>query len=478
MKKSVTLILAILILVVLIAMLIFTNNKKAQEEADTSSKMNTSTESSSSDTTNENIPVLSLTTNDITSVTVEVADETLTYIPGEENWSIQGYEDYDLDQSSLNYKAKTLLTLSASRKLEVTDLSEYGLNQPTKTATYTLKDGTTIKLLIGNFTLDQSNLYVMLESDPSIVYMTPSIIYNCMESDISAFRNTELETPESESISKITISGTEFPSMTIGINDEQNGIITAYDLTTDTLDHIDVSNNSFDKLVNALPEFTVDSFIADNVTDLSAYGLDQPKLHLIIEFYDSSIPLEEGTLPATTTTLDFIWGNELENGKIAFMRTGENSVYAMDASFLDTFKEVATPFILSSKFIELPNIQNVKTIDIAYTDATYHIDVDDANTSYALNNKSIEKDAFKALYRSVIGIYAELELETKSEDTAPEVTITYTMQDGSTRAAIFTKSTSSQYYQTVLHGNMIVGCSKTQLSNLKVALDEALNASA
>ena len=150
----------------------------------------------------------------------------------------------------------------------------------------------------------------------------------------------------------------------------------------------------------------------------------------------------------------------------------------MDANFLSTFKEVATPFSLSSKFIELPNIQDVKAIDIAYADSTYHIDVDETNASYALNNKSIEKDAFKALYRSVVGIYAEIELEDKSEDTTPEVTITYTMQDGSTRAAVFTNSNSSQYYQTVLNGTMIVGCSKTQLSNLKTTLDEALNASA
>lgn len=301
------------------------------------------------------------------------------------------------------------------------------------------------------------------------------------EASTSSETNPSSESPSNdaapESMAKVTISGTEFASMTIGVNDEQNGIITAYDLTTDTLDRIDVSNNSFDKLVNALPDFTVGSLIADHVTDLSAYGLDQPKLHLIIEFYDSSIPFEEGTFPATTTTLDFIWGNELEDGKIAFMRTGETSVYAMDASFLPTLKELATPFSLSSKFIELPKIQNVKAIDIAYADATYHIDVDEANASYTLNNKSIEKDAFKALYRSVIGIYAEAELEDKSDDTTLEVTITYTMQDGSTRAAIFTKSNNSQYYQTMLHGSMIVGCSQAQLSNLKTTLDEALNES-
>ena len=471
MNKSVTLILAILILAALIGTLIFTNNKQSQAEVNPSPETTISTESN----TDESIPVLNLTVEDITSVTVEIADTSLTYIPGVENWSIQDYEDYDVDQSSLNYKAKTLLTLSGTRKLTATDLSQYGLDNPSKTATYALKDGTTIKLLVGNFTLDQSSIYVMLESDPTTVYITPSIIYNCMESDISKFRNTELETPESESISGIKISGTDFETMNISISSEQNGIVTAYDLTTDTFDHVSVSNSSFDTLVNALPDFTVDIFIADNVTDLSTYGLDHPRLHLIIDFYDPNIALGGNNLPATTTTLDFIWGNELEDGKIAFMRTGESSVYSMDASFLSTFKEVATPFNLSSKFIELPNINDVKAIDVAYADATYHLDVDEANTKYALNNKSIEKDAFKALYRSVIGIYAEIEVDEKSTNTTPEVTITYTMHDGSTQVATFMEATSNQYYQTVLNGSMIVGCSKTQLSNLKTTLDEALS---
>lgn len=302
------------------------------------------------------------------------------------------------------------------------------------------------------------------------------------EASTSPQANTSTESDSSDtntkSISRLSISGTDFPSMTVEISAKQNGIITAYDLITDTLDHVSVNNSTLDTLINSLPDFSVDSLIADDVTDLSAYGLDQPKLHLVIDFYNPSIPFEEGSFPDITTTLDFIWGNELEDGKIAFMRTGEKSVYSMDASFLDALKEVATPFNLSSKFIELPYISDVKAIDITYADATYHIDVDEANASYALNNKSIEQDAFKALYRSVIGIYAELELEDKSEDTTPEVTITYTMQDDSTKSAIFTQSTNDEYYQTVLNDSMIVGCSKTQLSNLKTTLDEALNASA
>lgn len=290
------------------------------------------------------------------------------------------------------------------------------------------------------------------------------------------------ETPPEESpstsIAQLSLSGSEFPTMTLELGDEQNGIILTYELTTDVLDHVDVSSNSFDKLVNALPDFQVDSLIAEETTDLSAYGLDQPKLHLVIDFYDSSLPLEEGNSPTITSTFDFIWGNELSDGKIAFMKTGEKSVYAMDASFLSDLKEMATPFSLCSKFIQLPNIANVKTVDITYADATYHIDVDETHSTYALNDYSIEKDAFKALYRSVIGIYAEFELETLAKETTPEVTITYTLLDGSTRSAAFIPSTDPEYYQTILHNNMIVGCSKAQLDALRATLDEALHTTA
>ena len=289
---------------------------------------------------------------------------------------------------------------------------------------------------------------------------------------------TPTEEAPSTSIARLTLSGSEFPTMTLGLAHEQNGIILSYDLTTDILDHVDVSSNSFDKLVNALPDFKVDRLIAEDVTDLSAYGLDQPKLHLIIDFYNANLPLEEGATPAITSTFDFIWGNELEDGKIAFMKTGEKGVYAMDASFLSDLKELATPFNLSSKFIQLPNIALVKTIDIAYTDATYHIDVDETHTTYALNNHSIEKDAFKALYRSVIGIYAEFELDTPSQESTPEVTITYTLVDGSTRVATFAAAADPNYYQTMLHGNMLVGCSKAQLDTLKATLEEALHGAA
>lgn len=296
-----------------------------------------------------------------------------------------------------------------------------------------------------------------------------------VESEPESESETKTE-PESETISKLHISGTDFESMDIALSDEQNGIITAYTLTTDTLDQVDVSNNMFDQLVNALPTIEIKDVLADNVTDLSLYGLDQPRLHLVIDFYDPNIANETNTIsnPSITSTLDFKWGNILEDGKIAFMKTGETNVYAMDSSFLDNLSVIATPFNVASKFIALSNISEVKSIDIAFPDISYTVAIDDATHTYLVNNTPLEEDVFKPLYRSIIGIYGEVVLEEDLANTPPEITITYTFHDDSTKIVTFTPSTNSEYYTSILHDSIVVGCSNTQLDDLKTALQDAL----
>lgn len=280
-----------------------------------------------------------------------------------------------------------------------------------------------------------------------------------------------------ERIANLRISGTDFESLTINLSKEQNGIITTYDLTTDTLDHVSVNNSSFDNLVNTLPEFTSHDLIAENVTNLGLYGLDNPVLHLVIDFYDANTAIEDISEAPITNTLDFIWGNTLEDGRIIFMKSNEKNVYAMDASFLASLKEIATPFNLSSKFIALTNISEVQSIDIAFPDTTYHVEVNDADSIYSLNNISIEKDAFKGLYRSIIGIYGEtlLQVDEISSDSTPQITITYNLLDGSTKVATFTPALNDAYYQSTLNETMIVWCGKAQFDALRTALDSFLS---
>lgn len=473
MKKSLTLILSIAVLLILIIALKFLPN---DQKADT---LDTTTEVSASDEVT--LEVVKVELKDLTSIVINQAEHTLTYLPpttDDGHWSIENAEDYTLDQSALDYRIGEILDITSTRALDATTLSEYGLDQPTKTVVYNLKDGTSKKLLIGSPTTDKSCVYAMLEGD-SKIYLLQQMIDNCLVSSIDTFRTTTLTDFNSESsVKKITISGSQFTPLTVTESSEQNGVVMSYELTTDNLNAVAASNDGVNQLVASLPSIDGTNLLETGVTNLSSYGLDQPVLHLVIDYYDPN----SGTLDEKTNTtiydtkqIDYIWGKTLEDGQIAFMQSGDNKVYAMDASFLTTLKEAATPFSLCSKFIALPNIDSVKTVDINFSDSntTYHMDVDHANKAYKFNNKEMAEAEFKSLYQAVISLHADIALDTASANADPLVTITYILNDGSKQEVLLTASTINQYYQSYLNGSILVGCSKKQVTDLKATLDKA-----
>ncbi len=477
MKKTLTITLASLTLVGLLGVLWFTTSKDTQTtEAESTTVENTAPEEASNEKESkpETTPLIALTAADVSKIEVSVGENTLNYISGSENWSLEGYEDYSLDQTGLNYKAKVMLQVDGLRTIENPDLAEYGLDKPSKKATYHLKDGSTITLSLGNLSLDYVSVYAMLDSDPSKVYILNSMVYNCMIGDIESYRTKELESYDAANIYDIRISGSDFPNIYVALSDEQNGYSNSYDLVTDSLNMM-ANTYSVEQLKTALPVFSVSEFVADEVTDLSTYGLDQPILHLTMNYFD---PLTAASVASPAEfdiagQVDYIWGNTLENGNIAFMKVGDTSVYSMDPDFLTSLKEYANPFYLASKYIAMPNIKNVTAIDVAFDDASYHMTVDETNQKYTLGGKEMEKSLFKKLYRNIASISAEIELTEVSSDTTPVATITYTLADGTTKVATLTPSTNNQYYQTYLEDVLLVGITKTQLNSLKDTLKAA-----
>jgi len=482
MKKSLTITLAVLTLGALSVALWYTTTNKTEESASNTQETTaeadvTQTSDITSSTETEAVSVLKLEPSNIASIEVTVGSNTLNYLYDGENWTLEGFEDYALDQSGLNYKSKVMLDIDATRSIKDANLAEYGLDAPSKKATYHLKDGSTVGISLGNLSLDQMSVYAMLDNDPTTVYVVNSMVYNCMIGDINSYRTKELENYESASIHDIIISGSEFDHITLALNPEQNGYSTTYNLSTDDFENVLANTYSTEQLKAALPKFTVNNFVADDVTDLSTYGLDNPRLHLTVNYYDpnsttSDTPSSDNTFNIIGQA-DYIWGNTLENGEIAFMKVGDSSVYSMDATFLTGLKETASPFFLVSKYIAMPNINKVTAIDVTFDDASYHMTVDEANQKYSLDDKEMEKDLFKKLYRNICGLTAEIELDEKSTDSTAVATITYTLSDGSTLSATLTPSTNNQYYQTYLNDVLLVGVTKTQLVNLKDTLKAA-----
>ncbi len=462
MKKIRTLVLTLVIFLLLIAALFFVKSKK-QEPASTSEPTSTAAAT---------IKVIDLKMDDIKEITVADATQSLTYIPEGGAWHLQGHEEVPINEENLNYKCERILQVEASRSVDQSNLQDFGLEKPVQTVTYTLKDGNILELLIGTRTQDTTNAYVKLNTQDSPIYLVSSLIINSFVSNINDLRDTKLEEYDTAQVTGLTVKGRDIDEMQISLATEQNSLMTNYVLTTPSLNQVAVDGSVFKESVQNLPALEAQDFIADGVTDLSPYGLDDPQLHLIINVTET----DNTTKESSTRTLDYIWGNELDDGKIAFMKTGDKSVYAMDSSFLSPLLESLDPFKLSYKWIALVGIDTVKAVDLHLPDGDYHFTLDQDNAAYTLNDKAIEESKFKDLYTALIDIKADTLVTDTSipANDQPAIYFTYTFKDGSTKSVNFYSYTNHSLLST-LNDTMTVSCSLKQFTHLEQLITEALS---
>ena len=477
MKKSVTLILAIVVLALLIIALKFMPKMGTQDQVIQANPTTASAEE-------EKIEVVTIKTEDLDTVTIFDGTNDISYLPPSTeggDWVIKGHDAFKANAQTLNYRLNQTINVTARQKITPTSLSEYGLEHPTKTVTYQFKDGSIRKLFIGNSTIDNINVYALMEDDPNNVYVISKAFDNCIIADLSTFSDATLSdfNADDYAVLSMNFSGRDFAPIDIHLGEKQNSILVSYEFTSGEYVNIPASNGATEGIKAAFPSFKkIENYVASGVTDLSQYGLDDPSFHMVINYSVQDEKKEEDE-PTTTSveTLDLTFGNTLEDAQVAFIVGDDtSSVYSMDGSFINKIKDLITPFALANKFVAMPKISDVKSIDIHFleTEESYHLDIDEANKTYSCNNVNVEMSDFKILYRTVIGITGDKQIEEANSDKTPLITFTYTFNDGSTLEASFNASTSNQFYETILYDKLVVGCSKQQFVKLQENLERAL----
>ena len=463
MKKTRTLLMTLVIFLLLILALFLLRNN-TQEATFTSEPVSTATATPT-------IKVIDLKVDDVKEITVADATQSLTYIATNGSWRLDGHDEVPINTENLSYKCERILQVDASRTIENTNLQELGLNPPSQTATYILQNGQTIELLVGAKTPDAANTYVKLNTEGSPVYLISSLISNSFASNINELRDSKLAEYEATNVTGLTIQKQGAPELKLTLGSEQNSLMSSYVLNTDTLHDVAVDPTAYTSLIEQLPTLQANGFVADGVTDLSPYGLDNPQLHLIIDLTET----DTTTQKTATRTLNYIWGNLLENGQITFMKTGDTSVYSMDASFLDNLLQLADPYKLSYKWIALVNIDTVKTLYLHLPGGDYKLTLDNTKKVYTLNDKILEEKAFKNLYSTIIDIKADALVEDTQlpANQNPSIYFTYTLNDDTTKEVNFYNYNELSLLGT-LNDTMTVSCSLKQFNYLEQTIKDTL----
>ena len=145
----------------------------------------------------EEITVLEIEREDISTVRLENSYGTLQFAYDGETWTSEDDPAFQLNQDSMSALFNRLNPLTAVRDLgEQEDLEAYGLAEPVITISITLQDGQEIAVYLGNDSSD-GNLYFMT-SESSSIYTGDSYLATAFECELSDFEAEEEEAEETE----------------------------------------------------------------------------------------------------------------------------------------------------------------------------------------------------------------------------------------------------------------------------------------
>lgn len=151
----------------------------SQEEAENSSSAPSSQVSSAAGET-----LVKLKAEDVTSISVKNQEDSFQFVSQGEDFSLEGYEDCDLNTTMISSSVGNLLSMTASKNLgSQEDLKEFGLSgEAAVEVEISRKDGTKEKLTLGGKAGESAGRYVLKDGT---VYIVASISEQLTEENLN-----------------------------------------------------------------------------------------------------------------------------------------------------------------------------------------------------------------------------------------------------------------------------------------------------
>lgn len=386
------------------------------------------------------------TTDDIESVKLDNPDGTFVIVKEETSWVLSTPKDLKYDSSILSSIVINSSSIIADKLIEenAQDLAKYGLDNVI-TVTIKDKDNKETVLEVGDKTPTGSGYYVKL-GGKNDVYTISSYTGDRLVTSRNGMRSKEMFDFAYEDITSLAMDRKGENVFASEMNSETK--------TWSMVKPIKGSMNSsaLIPMLDALAKSTFISFVEDKPTDLAQYGLVNPSY--VFEFETSS----HGSFKLS------MGAEKVKGSEIYAQLNGNDEVFTMnisDFTFLDKpLKEIVDIFTY------IVNIDQVEKIDLTMDGKTTNMTLDvykDAegksdndkdkftvNGMDASGKNEDGKQPFREFYQALIGISVD-EVDVDGNPTAEaEITIEYTLKDGSMKVEFVSKD--ENYYYVVRNG--------------------------
>ncbi len=140
---------------------------------------------------------VSVSSDDVSKLTWSYDDtEYILEKDDDGNWTWIGNKDFALEQDTINEMAYAISNIAASRKLtDVTDYSEYGLDEPDSRISFETADGETVEVLTGDLNEVTGEYYARRADDYSVYLVTGEYLdyFSCSAGELAAADDEDAE---------------------------------------------------------------------------------------------------------------------------------------------------------------------------------------------------------------------------------------------------------------------------------------------
>ena len=270
-KKSMNLITAVAVLVVLSGAYVGVKTYVAKQE-----------EKENAEEEEEKTQVFSISSEDVQSIKFVIDKKEVTFEKNNDEWVKSDEKDFPVDQDKLIEAIGSLNNVEADRVLDnVTDTTEYGLDDPTNTITITDKDGKETVLHVGMENASTSQYYVENGEDESKIYVVADSVFQPFMKTLYDYAKAgTFPVIDSSTVSNVTVDEND-DSYTL-TKDDNTGLWNIQD--KDGAEKADSAKVS--SLTSSIASIAYGSFVNYNCKDLSEYGLDKPYGTITIDYQE------------------------------------------------------------------------------------------------------------------------------------------------------------------------------------------------
>ena len=270
-KKSMNLITAVAVLVVLSGAYVGVKTYVAKQE-----------EKENAEEEEEKTQVFSISSEDVQSIKFVIDKKEVTFEKNNDEWVKSDERDFPVDQDKLIEAIGSLNNVEADRVLDnVTDTTEYGLDDPTNTITITDKDGKETVRHVGMENASTSQYYVENGEDESKIYVVADSVFQPFMKTLYDYAKAgTFPVIDSSTVSNVTVDEND-DSYTL-TKDDNTGLWNIQD--QDGAEKADSAKVS--SLTSSIASIAYGSFVNYNCKDLSEYGLDKPYGTITINYQE------------------------------------------------------------------------------------------------------------------------------------------------------------------------------------------------